>query len=679
MLKILEKYKKYVLVVGGSLLMIAFIMPSAVNQLKGDPGKRIVAYMGDEKIRAKEFAMAHRELTAINRIAPLLINNLGIKNNDDLHWFLLSNQAQKAGLVGAESDGQMFVTEDLPDVLAIEIAQARRIPDFYLRQPGVRQELLSQAQKAMPNLVNAARRESQLTEQELYQAMAKLRGTLRLEQSFRQAGRLSERRLQLTAKRLQEFVGVDTVVVPASRLIDSIAEPTEAQLEEHFAKYRDVNPGTGENGLGYRQPDRVKLAWLFIDNLAISDSIKIDAVEANKRWRKENPTKLPEEFAKDRAQIEQTMRSEKVGGIMSQIDKIWRAQVLAATRRLEASGPYKKLPDDWDTTRPSLESIARGIVEGVKAGMDVNIPLPAVVIKDSAWMTARDLQRIPGIGQSRVTIGNKSGSTLEVVFTARELLPSPTQAPPTGLPVQAGVPVADAYGVDASQNRYYVMVMDARKAAPAANLDEVRDQVVKGLKTLHAYDALLKDSVSYENTAKTDGIEAIQKMFELPPDTPADADITKVEVMPNVLVSREQVGGSDPRIQIDAFRDTAMNTGDRIDPLKPVADVPKDQRTFTVPLPATLSVAIGQIASVEPLTQEHYRLVGEQLVRLEQDREFEKAPVARPEDDPFSVASLRAQLNFRMVAGDLADKEEKPEESATVPTSTQTPVEKATK
>lgn len=658
MLKILDKYKKYVLAVGGSLLMVAFIMPSAMSQLRGDPGKRVVAYVGDEKIRAREFAKAHGELTALSKAAPLLVSNLGIRQNDDLHWFLLSTQAERAGLVGAEGDGDLFVSEDLPQVLAVTIARARRIPDFYLQQQGVWQQLVSEGQKAAPNFVEAARRDSHLTPQEMSMAFAKLRGALRLEQAYQQAARLSERRLKETAKFLVEFVGVDTVVVPASRLIDSVKEPTEAELAEHFAKYRDIVPGTGDNGIGYRQPNRVKLGWLFLDHLAISDSVKVDAVEANKRWRKENPAKPAEEFAKDRAEIEKKMKEEKVASIMAQVDKIWRAQVQQATRRLDADGPYKKLPADWATSRPSLEAIARAIVEDLKVGTGVDIPQPAVVVRDASWLTMRDVQRIPGIGQAQVTIGNATGSAAELVFTSRELLEKQNQ-PPTGVAVQAGLPIADAYAADAKQNRYYVMVLDAKKAAAPETLDEIRGEVVKGYKTIVAYETLKKDSESYENTAKSDGLDAIAKMFEIPQDTPPEADLAPVDLVPDVLVSRDQVRGNDARIRIDAFRDAALAIGDTLNPLVAVDTVPKDKRTFRVMLPKSLAVAIGQVSKLEPLTEEYYRQVGEALVRRKQDMEFEKTMPKEKVDNPFSVASLKTQLNFRMVKGDIADREEK--------------------
>ncbi|MCG3122925.1 MAG: hypothetical protein GIKADHBN_01330 [Phycisphaerales bacterium] len=654
MLKILEKYKKYVLVVGGSLLMIAFIMPSAVNQMRTDPGKRVIAFLGEEKVRAGDLSLAHREFTAMTRLAPLLVNNLGLRDGDDKHWFLMTKEAEHAGMVGAETDGELFLNE-MVELVAIQIAQARykQMAQLVLQQPQMRQQLLEEAQRALPNMAAAVRRDAHLTDKEFYLALAKLRGALRLTSAYMQAGRVSDRRLIENAVRSQSFVGVDTVVIPASRLIDRVAEPTEQQITEHFEKYRDVVPGTGENGLGYRQPERLKVGWVFIDALAITDAVRLDTLEVNKRWRKENPSKPGEEFAKDRAGIEETMRTEQVQAVLSQIDKFWKAQVQAATRRLAAEGQYKKIPSDWEATRPTLQSLAQGIVDGVKAGMQVEIPAPAIVMKDASWLTMEDFQLIPGIGQSFISFGNRRGPTAEVLFSTRELLDPGTQSAPTGIPVQVGVPIADVFAADASGNRYYMVVLDARKAQAAESVEEVRDQVVRGLKTLAAYDVLVTEAPKYEAMARSAGLEEIQKLFALPEGTPPDANVVPVEIVPNVLVSDDRVGGSDPRIQTDQFREAATAIGARIDPLQPVTQLPADQRTFMVPLPGSLSLGFGQVVSVEPLTVERYRMVAEAIVRQEQVDELTTANVTA-ETSPFSVASLESRLKFRFVEAEQA-------------------------
>lgn len=667
MLKVLEKYKKYVLVIGGSLLMVAFIMPSAVSQMHGDPGKRVLGYIGSQKFRMRDDSLARRELALLKNVASGWIGALGVQN--ELHWMLLAHEAQGAGFVGAQTDGEMYLAHpDLIIPLAQQIARQRygEGAQFYWSIPQTRAEMFDIAQKALPNMAKSAQRDVQMTDKEAFTTLAKLRGVLRMVGAFEGAGRLSDRRTLLAAERIDSFYGVDSLVIPASRLIDRVPEPSQEDVQAHYEKYRDVQPGTGDNGIGYRQPDRVKFAYLFLDHMAIADSIKIDTVESHKRWKKEFPTKPPEEFAKDRAQIDMAMRQEKVALVMGQIDKIWRAQVLASTRRLDADGPYKRLSADWEKTRPTLDSIAQVIVEGVKQGMEITIPRPAIVVKDASWLTQSEAQRIPGFGRATVTVGNRQGQAWMVLFTTRELLEAGVTAPPTGIAVQAGVPIADAYAIDPSQNRYYFMVLDAAKAAAPGSLDEVRDQVVRGLKTVRAYDLLVADLPVYVDQAKAEGLEPIAKMFEIPPTAAENLDIVPVEIQPNVLVSADRVAGNDRRIMVDPFKEEVLRLGRGIDPLKSVDEVPAEQRTFSLALPASLSGVVTQIQSVEPLTYDKYRAIGDQVLRGEQTREMQAADPNMLENSPFTYAALKTRLKFRPVDGELDETpdEETPQKTA---------------
>jgi hypothetical protein len=663
MLKTLEKYKQYVLVIGGSLLMVAFIMPSAMHQLRGDPADSVVAYVGNEKVRGAELGLAYRELIALNAIAPLLTRSAGILDRDDEHWFLLSRDAQRSGFVGGESDGELFLYGDLVEIVAYQLARQQygQVADQIFQQPSFRTPMIEQAQKAMPNMAEHVQREARLTRSEFYTALAKLRGVLRLEQSFVQAGRLSDRRLQLASQEIRDGASVNAVVIPATRLSGEVADPTDAQLTEHFEKYKAVKPNESDNGIGYYQPERVKLAWILVDHAAIADSVKVDPVEANKRWRKDNPAKPAEEYAKDRPAIEEQIRKERVADIHAQIDKIWRAQILAATRRLSAEGEYRKLPDDWATTRPTLESIARNIVDNIQSSTGVTIPTPVIVSRDANWLTAEDVFNIPGLGQGTVTLGNNSLPAWQFIFTARELFPVAPKVPPAGVAVQAGVPVAEAHAQDNRENRFYFMVLDTRRAGPADSLADIREKVIKGYKSIEAFQILTARSPEYLKKAQDSGVEALVAEFEPAPGLEATGT-DEVKLLSRTLVTGQRVWGSEPRIQNDAFRDAARAIRTRIDPTKPIEQLGALDRTFAVPLPGSLALAVGQVAAVEPLTSEDFRSFGENFVREVQVKEFEKTGKSVEEAGPFSVASLRASLNYRRI--DNRATTEKPEPAA---------------
>ncbi len=74
---------------------------------------------------------------------------------------------------------------------------------------------------------------------------------------------------------LNEEINLRVAEIPASEFTEQVEEPTDDQIREHFEKYRDVLPAdksrtaySEENpfGFGYRYPDRVKIAYLMIEN-----------------------------------------------------------------------------------------------------------------------------------------------------------------------------------------------------------------------------------------------------------------------------------------------------------------------------------------------------------------------------------------------------------------------------
>nr|HRJ50826.1 hypothetical protein [Phycisphaerales bacterium] len=318
-------------------------------------------------------------------------------------------------------------------------------------------------------------------------------------------------------------------------------------------------------------------------------------------------------------------------------------------------GPYKRLPEDWDKTRPSLESIALGIVDGVRAAAEVSIPMPAVVIREASWLTARDIERIPGIGRSLVTVANRTIPAWEAIYSVRELLPGTTQSPPMGTPVQVGVPVADLHSVDASQNRYYFMVLDARPSSAPESLDEVREQVVRGYKAIRAFDLLREQGSMLESLAVNEGVEAVEAMFSASGE--ADPAVEGLQVVHDLLVSRAEVGGSDPRLKDEVMRAAVWSRAESIDPLRPITQISAEQRTFRVELPRHLALAVCQISGFEPLTIERYRQFGEQLARGEQVRELSKT-INSNSAGPFSIPALTERLGFRMVRRDREDDSE---------------------
>ncbi len=107
MVKVLRKYNKYILVVGGSLLMVAFLMPTAINELRTDPMKQVVAHIGDDGVRQRELFDAETNFRAVKTVMPaFLFGAIGTPIVDGAHWYLLAREARAGGFVGGEQDGR---------------------------------------------------------------------------------------------------------------------------------------------------------------------------------------------------------------------------------------------------------------------------------------------------------------------------------------------------------------------------------------------------------------------------------------------------------------------------------------------------------------------------------------------------------------------------------------------
>ena len=105
MFKFLRKYNKWILAVGGTLLLITFLIPFAFESLGqmvargGAPWANVG--QKQQKVTVNELARVQRELDVLQyalRYQPL-IPGPGIVDQPE-HWYLLEREAKAAGLIG---------------------------------------------------------------------------------------------------------------------------------------------------------------------------------------------------------------------------------------------------------------------------------------------------------------------------------------------------------------------------------------------------------------------------------------------------------------------------------------------------------------------------------------------------------------------------------------------------
>lgn len=669
MLKVLRKYRQWVLAIGGTLLMVSFLAPQAVTQMRGDPAKQVIASLGTEKVRAGELQQAAMEYKALEDFDDTLIRRgLGVENGD--HWFLLTKEAERAGLVGEHGDGESFLpvlAQELAPKLAAQMQLMelqRQSPDLLrqidpqiamsfaqqmaandMRDPEKHKKLVEEATGILVSRMHRGAGETRMTETQFYQALAKARGVMRLVNTYAGAARVSDRLAISEAALRADAVYTDLVVIPADRALSGIAEPTAEEIQANYEKYRDTAPGEGEFAIGYRQPNRVKVEWLRLDKAAFDAAVTVDPVEVRKKQTIDR-AKDPQGFAAERARIEAELKEAQVSQLMSEAAQIVVAQVKTQTRKLETDGDFKKLPTDWAANRPNWESIAQKVVEGLKTTRGVTVALPTVVSKSGSWLTQNEVMTLDGLGQASLHLGPRTAPVAQAIMDVKEL-----DGKGAGVGLQALVPQIEPPATDMAGNRYYFTVLEARKTSAPDSIDEVRDEVVKNTKLLKGYEALKSGAEEYKRLAGEQGLETVSKLFpgEMPAAVPGQEPVAPppLIVRKGVGVMRDQVNPQDAALDVAAFRDTAREVGLKLDPVADPATVPAEQRVYTAALPKDRSLVVGMVIGRKPITNESFRRIASRQIEGLGFEELRTAAGAEGPLAPLSFKSLSERMQFK--------------------------------
>lgn len=636
MLRTLRKHNKWILVVGGSLLMVTFLISGTANQLQPNPAKQTVATVRGEKVTAGEMNIAMREFEALKElVGEGYLRNLG-DMEDGSEWFLISEEAIRAGLVGGAADGMDFIPSlgalrarqyinSIPQQQLMDEMKGFESPDAYFKRL---QDLSTDyLRKLVPSVGNKAG----LTDQQVGLALAKLRGVERLYQYTLAAPRLSTVRLAHEASSVLDVATINALILPAEPLAASLPEPTPEEMQAQFMKFRDAAPGGPGLGFGYLQPPRVKIGWMLVDRAAIAAAIQLNPVEVNKYWQQNRAT-FPGEFTAERPKVEDVLRSQRADSILSEIDRVLKARVNQATRALEIEGAKKILPTDWDSKKPTLDKLAADVVASVKELSGVNLPTPVVTTMDSRWIPVSDLDVLPGIGSSVYISATAQMRLSQLVSRSQEL------AQVSDLDLQVGVPFATTALVDEAGNRYYIEILDARRQSVPESIDEVRGQVAKDVRIAKAYERLAAEAPEFRITATLKGLDAVASAFE------ARFPDTSVAPMNQILLSRNRIGSFlAQQLNDEGFRNAVMDAAAAIPATAKMDESNVDARTIAKPVPAIRSVVVAQITQREPVTIETLRAVRPRdimdLVLNERMRTLGK-------DNTFSTEAVSKRLDF---------------------------------
>lgn len=646
MVKILRKYNKWLLAGGGSLLMLTFLISGNNNPFAPNPEKVSVAEVLSQPVTNKVVSQFSNEFDALKEFVPFVVQGqIGCENGT--HWMLLVREAENAGLVGEGRDG----AEWLPDLAQSEaIAETRarfgqygpRVLQQFLGNPQYMQQQVDQAQQRLTQGRPYEASRHAMTLEQFDHALSRLRGVARLINTYDGAARLSDKMLVLEARRYFDSVLADAVIIPADRITGEIPDPTPEQLQAHFEKYQKVKPADGEFGIGYVLPERAKLAWFEVNAGEIAKVMKPDPIAVSKEFQLHRD-KYPGEFAAEKGKIEQAIVKSRTDELMGEIDRVYKARLRAATRKLEADGPIRKLPADWATTRPTIEGLAEEVRQAVEEAEGVKLPTFKVVRLADAWTRLDEAASLPGIGKGVLKLGTRTSDIQEVLASVADFDPKAPMGLQTLVPSDAPLEVGE--------DRYYFCILATKGEAPAESLDEVRPRAILDFKRIAAFEKLKAQAPQFQSLAVSDGLEALGRSFEKPASgaTPA---VPALPVMKNLTISRNQVAGafgqSVPNVgelDVPELRDAVMNAADAMGPTTLPTPANIAARTSVVPLAKSLSVVVVQTSTPTPMSAEDLRTFSGQVVtsllRLEQRADAPKAA------NPFSFEALKERMKYK--------------------------------
>jgi len=650
MLKFLRKYKTWILVVGGTLLMIAFLLPGNINSLPQMSGSGTFMSVDGQKISMADAQKAFRDRQAVDAVAPGMTDALGVDPEID-HWILLVKAADQLGLIGGPDDGREYI----PD-LAVEVTTTALRHGLDRANPQDMEALERTRQSLELRLQNAGA-QLRMPDREIYQALANFRGVVRMIGMYSSMGEVVSlpRVAQEARRRLDQGI-VDYVFIPSTSYVHTVPEPTPEEITAHYEKYRDVEPGQGEYGLGYRFGPRFQLEWLTLSRSTLRSAVTVSPVDVRKAFMQQTPGGTEEQFQAARPEIEIALHTAEVDRLMQDAATTVRAEIAKTLRKVESSGQYRELPPDWMSQRPNLDAISAAVLGRLIESQGLRIPPPAVTRRQDTWLTQTSVGQLPGIGTATIRRGARSGSFSQYVGSLKEL------AGPNELGLQVGVP-GDAL-TDRDGNMYFFTITGFKPAGPAESVDELQTLIVSTLKRIAAFEQLKANAEAYRLQAIAGGLEPLAKPLE---DAPQPA--TALTIRRDVGVTRTDQLFMDQVLNSDAAKNAILDAVTKLDPKADPKTIDVSQRTLVLPIPERLGLAVIVVKGYNATTAEATRWRDFGLARAVGSTELREAAGADAAgaergEDPFTLQTLAKRFNAELSVEHKSMEERRAKEEA---------------
>jgi len=629
MLKFLRQYNQWILVVGGTLLLITFLMPTAIQscaQQSAVSGAVWATYAGGQKVTGADLENARQEMLIIEFAGSGMLQQLGA-DREPAHWWLLAHEAQQAGLVGDLGDGE---------ALLVALAE-RRAEDA--KTNGT----LNAIGTTPDQLMALFMRESRASRDTVLGALTKMQGVFRLVSLATNVDRISDRRLENTAALASLGMSGNLCVIDAraSTAIEAVAAD-DAALTVHFTKFADkaapLATMKGRENFGYRVPDQFKLEWMTIPRatveVGLQNAPELATLALKKRFALDPakygaPTDGSAQFATYEATVRSTTLNELVDERMNAIAKFASDQLVLPQRTLKRDGIHFVLPADWSTQMLALEALAQSIAA------EFAVPAPSYASSGTDWLVVGDLDTKLGFGGLMTDRFGQPTSLSTMILGAKELS-KPNDLAPFQMNV-ASPPFKSPTG-----DVTFVRLIAAEPSRAAAALADVRDAVAADVAALSRFEWLEQNEAALAKQAVDEGLEAVAARFGA---SVVPANEIR-EANPQFLEYGFRLPGEIPGLGQDSKAIALLaEKAAKLPFTKDLASVPLSERTFTVPAPDRLSMVVFQISSLSPLTKEAYMKLAAspQSIGLVNDPNYGINAV-----ELFSFDALSKRYDFKM-------------------------------
>ena len=474
MMRFFRKYNKQLLAFFMALLIIVWIGGSALQgllkpDLNVEIAKSNLGSITQHDQRAANDETHILESMGQNWQRPLFSDTDPIQPVD---WILLSREADKLGV-------------------SVDEASIQTNSSFEPMMDRVR--IVAHNLRVKPSMVISA--------------MAKLQAIRQAAISIATASMPSEADVIRAARNSMERVKIRAVLLPAEAFVDQNASFSEAQIKEHFNKYRDKERGPGLQ-FGYFRKPGIKVQYIKVDRDAIAAKVGVPNEERKaKAYYEEHREKDPAFRRKPEEMVAPP------DGPQPPVYVEWeqaREIAIAKLRKDYADENVQRIVDwlmtmmsePWIGITPSDSGYKAAPAE--VADLDYynklikRLPPPlqfenTVTVHTTDFFMQQDAAKVPELGPLSV----RSGQGL--VAKAFGTIAFNNEAIVTSIPKREKINVADylaRYQTAPSPladphngNVYIFRVIESQPGGPSESVDQVRDQVIADLRLQKGFEA----------------------------------------------------------------------------------------------------------------------------------------------------------------------------------------------